>query len=407
MAIEFGCPSCGGTLRVEDDAVGQVVRCGGCMTMLRVPEKASSPPPFPDSTDNPFPGAEPLPSLRKRLPIARPQEEPAQIDDPIEQSPRLPRRRRNRQEPPQPPGRSPLFWVMITLCILGFGSCVFCCGVVFLLPGANWQTHQSNSGGFEVDLPSEPKKAFSLSNLNHDQSQKIEGTRLLVTEEEYAILYKDIEPSDKRRVKDNQLLDQAVKDLERSIGVQKQGEVKSLDVSGFPAREIKFQLGEDGMYIVRVIVADSRMYTLVAGSRMKHPVDENVERFFNSFKITDEKLLAVVNGRVERNHSAVLGKALAETLIHTLSTENELACLKELGTVVTKAPFQTIALEKSEKERATVAELGKALAGIPLQAIAAEQLLIAEQNRVGKIGITIGNAVTSAIKKVLANFDEP
>ena len=55
MAIEFGCPSCGGTLRVEDDAVGQVVRCGGCMTMLRVPDSASPPPSFPGSPSSRFP----------------------------------------------------------------------------------------------------------------------------------------------------------------------------------------------------------------------------------------------------------------------------------------------------------------------------------------------------------------
>ena len=38
MAIEFVCPACRGTLRVEDDAAGQTVRCGECMAVLRVPQ---------------------------------------------------------------------------------------------------------------------------------------------------------------------------------------------------------------------------------------------------------------------------------------------------------------------------------------------------------------------------------
>ena len=60
MAIEFACPSCGGTLRVEDDAVGQVVRCGGCMTMLRVPDVAA------DALSSPI-----RPILRFPMPLRR------------------------------------------------------------------------------------------------------------------------------------------------------------------------------------------------------------------------------------------------------------------------------------------------------------------------------------------------
>ena len=41
MAIEFVCPTCTGTLQVADEAAGRVIRCGGCQTMLRVPEEKS------------------------------------------------------------------------------------------------------------------------------------------------------------------------------------------------------------------------------------------------------------------------------------------------------------------------------------------------------------------------------
>jgi predicted Zn finger-like uncharacterized protein len=47
MAIEFTCPACGATLRVGDEAAGRVVRCGGCMSMLRVPDVPPQPVPGP------------------------------------------------------------------------------------------------------------------------------------------------------------------------------------------------------------------------------------------------------------------------------------------------------------------------------------------------------------------------
>ncbi len=38
MAIEFACPTCGSTLRVDDDAAGRDIRCGKCLVVLRVPD---------------------------------------------------------------------------------------------------------------------------------------------------------------------------------------------------------------------------------------------------------------------------------------------------------------------------------------------------------------------------------
>ena len=55
MAIEFTCPACGATLRVADEATGRVVRCGGCMSMLRVPEVPPPPPAFPPGYPDPHP----------------------------------------------------------------------------------------------------------------------------------------------------------------------------------------------------------------------------------------------------------------------------------------------------------------------------------------------------------------
>ncbi len=111
MAIEFTCPACSGTLRIRDGAVGRLVRCGGCMTTLRVPEVPPA-----------FPGAEPAPALPRPAP-------PAPAATPTSPPPSDPQA----DEAPAPRGRS--FWVLVTLGSLAFGAFA-CCGLAaVVLPG--------------------------------------------------------------------------------------------------------------------------------------------------------------------------------------------------------------------------------------------------------------------------------
>src|SRR5262245_21625280 len=143
MAIEFDCPACGGTLRVGDDTAGQVVRCGGCMTMLRVPDAATPPTPppptFPTAASPYPPEGKPLPP---RPPRREPEEEPHPEDLPDDRPPRSRRRRRVRRPPlPAHKGRSPLFWVGVALGMIGVFM-LGCCGLALLLmPKPEWQTH--------------------------------------------------------------------------------------------------------------------------------------------------------------------------------------------------------------------------------------------------------------------------
>src|SRR5262249_34317124 len=56
--IEFGCPSCGTTLRVKDELAGRTGKCPKCQAKTRVPDSARavdtsktvSPPPIPTAT---------------------------------------------------------------------------------------------------------------------------------------------------------------------------------------------------------------------------------------------------------------------------------------------------------------------------------------------------------------------
>jgi hypothetical protein len=133
---------------------------------------------------------------------------------------------------------------------------------------------------------------------------------------------------------------------------------------------------------------------------MNFPEEENIQQFFNSFKITDEKLVAAANERNER----IRKRLQRQEEEKTNDTELERTRVTAVGIDLANAPFQAIL---AEQKRRSVAALGKALADTQFQTLIAEQTLVAEQSRIRKIGIAIGKAVASAIENELAKVDEP
>jgi len=313
MSIEFGCPVCGGTLRVEGDAVGQVVRCGGCLAMLRVPDDASGSPVFPHSSTSPFPGSpdSPAPDILPQTSYpgrkSGPTEEPSQASDHTEEQTRRMRRKKVRRETAPPPGRGPLFWMVIVGGVIGLGSCVMCAGLMPLLKRVNWQQFDSKNGGFAVELPAKPRKDMTMRGLKPNQSFKIEGTHLWNRGEDYGILYRDIDSSRQRDCDNNVAFKLAVNELVAS-GLQAKGDSTELEKNGFSTREYNFTSSHGGTYSALVLVADTRMYILIVGGQSTQPDGNNVRYFFNSFNVTNEGL---IKGE-ERGRVACLGKLLTE-----------------------------------------------------------------------------------------------
>ncbi len=265
MAIEFSCPACGGTLRVEDNATGGLIRCGGCMTLLRVPDATSPSPPAPESEPRPHP------------------------DDSLPTDEPRPRRRRRRGPPPSK-GRGPVFWILMAFGLIAVGSCACCGGVFLLLPQPNWRTHQSAQGGFKVDLPATPRNNPQLRGVKPELNMKVEGVLLWSRGEEYSVAYADILQRNQRRDQDEKLLDESVKEIESSPECRRVVRNERLTVSGFPARELELVGKDGGTYVLRMVVADSRYYMVIGGGRSVRPGNENVRRFLNSFEVTDPKL---------------------------------------------------------------------------------------------------------------------
>src|SRR5581483_5942703 len=270
MAIEFTCPACGATLRVADDAAGRLVRCGGCLSALRVPELPAAPPD----------------TRRLAPPTATPAEEFPPRAEPSEPDSTHPPRR-----------RGPLFWLVVASGLLAGGMCACCCGFAVLMPSPKWRSHESQAGGFKVELPADPRAGVSAPGLRNTDGEKVVGARLW-NQEVYAVAYDDIPEADKGRPA-GEFLDNRVTELKTIPNIQVRRE-RAITVSGFPGQEIEFVADNGGTYVLRLVIADHRLYRLVAGGKSVRSGDENVRRFLDSFEITDPKLLAAAKERDER-----------------------------------------------------------------------------------------------------------
>lgn len=267
MAIELECPACGTFLRVGDDAAGRAVRCGHCLATLEVP----------------VPEAEP--------------DEPARAE-PV--APPRPRRRPVRRARK----RSVRAWLVGTLLVCGLIFLV-CGGVVYLGGRPNWRTHESQAGGFRVDLPGPPRSDMAVwAGIKGDPNVKVEGTILFLRLEDYGVVYGDIDPAKRAQATDDAIMDDAVTGmLEAAPGgrVVRQGPVT---VSGFPGREVVIDAPGQGVAVGRVVVAETRLFIAVSGGRMGDPGGDRARRFLDSFEVTEPRLLARRRQREDADRQA-------------------------------------------------------------------------------------------------------
>jgi len=210
------------------------------------------------------------------------------------------RERRSRRRPPPPAGKGIFFWLVIIGAIMLVGVVGCCGGLLLLLPDTKWQTHESKDGGFKVELPGKPSPDVAkATGLKLENGTRAEGTVLLRRAEKFLVIYQDIKPTKERIATDEQELDERVKKLRDGMKAERLLRNDSITVNGFSAREIEFQ-AETGWHTARVIVADTRVYIILAGGGMAQPGDPEVRQFLDSFKITDPKLLAEGKRREEQ-----------------------------------------------------------------------------------------------------------
>lgn len=317
MAIEFLCPACGATLRVADDVPGRMVRCGGCLSVLRVPSGPPAPP------------AE-SPDQDPRSPV---------LQQPVSPLP---------PEPDYSPRRRTVFWLVMLFGVLAVGLSACCCGVAILMPAARWREHESQQGGFRVELPGDPRTNVSAPGITTGAETKVVGTRLWGREEVFLVAYEDL-AQPRRRMTDRDQLDQAVRVLQTNPTVRVVNE-RPITVSGFPGREIEYTAGRNATYVLRLVVAEGRLYRVVAGGKSVRSGNDDVRRFLDSFQITDPKLLAAARERLAgagRAVAAAAYRAAAENLAEAVG--RELAILRDAGARVAVAVLATLQHTQQEQ----------------------------------------------------------
>jgi hypothetical protein len=254
MAID--CPSCGAALPVRGRRGDDEVTCDRCGTRVR--------------TD----------------------EEPPQDDD-------RPRRRRRRARPAARPqsGNGRVLVVLTVVGLLFLLACGGVAGLVYWAGQPKWQEFKSAGGGYSIDLPAAPRQDMAKIAGQHGPVQPgvtYEGTILVGRLEEYSIVFADIAPMVRATSTDEQLLDEMVKGMDEGEPPVKVRSSRAITVSGFPGRELDLDIGGQ-QHLARVVVAKTRLYTLVAGGPLASRAGPRARRFIDSFKVTDPRLLNAAN----------------------------------------------------------------------------------------------------------------
>jgi hypothetical protein len=192
------------------------------------------------------------------------------------------------------------FWLVVIGAIMLVGT-IGCCGGLFLiLPGTKWQTHESKDGGFKVELPTPPQPDVAqAAGLKLENGTRAEGTIRLRRAEKFLVVYRDIKSTKERGGADEQELDARVEKIRNAMQAEQIAQTKEITIAGFPGREIAFQ-AKTGWHMARVVVADTRVYIVLAGGGMAQPGDPDLQRFLDSFEITDAKLVAEGKRRAEQ-----------------------------------------------------------------------------------------------------------
>jgi predicted Zn finger-like uncharacterized protein len=280
MAIEFTCPVCKSGLRVGDDTTGKVVRCGNCLTTVRVPAGVGAGGSVAGSPD-----VIEAPPDRPGRPDRRPGVEP------VAPPSGRPRGRPSRYRPPPSKGRGAGFWILVVLGILALLMVVTCAGLIIMFQ-PKWHTHKSTKGGFEVELPGPLRPNMEeMAKVKNPDDFHVEGTFLPFEGEVFVVMYGDINANDRQNKTDEQILDEVVKGMREDDPQLQIVRSTPITVSGFPGRELVVS-HPDGTGVYRIVVAEDRLYVVFAGGHDAAESSAQVRRFLDSFKITDPTLLA-------------------------------------------------------------------------------------------------------------------
>lgn len=222
--------------------------------------------------------------------------------EPPDRPPPIPVRRR--EKPATDPGPTPraerdgtwggIRWAINLGGLLVVVSC--CCAGLALdrlqelfgtLTGPRWREHRSAAGGFRVELPAAPRADIAeLTGAKLLPGDRIEGTVLVRDGERYTVLYSQLPPPGQRAA-DDAFLRSAIANVLDKLPANRQVWERAIQVSGYPGREVAVEVAREFVLVVRVVVTDSRFYSLwVSGRPETDRNNSRFTRFLDSFAVT-------------------------------------------------------------------------------------------------------------------------
>ncbi|HUR54248.1 MAG TPA: LamG-like jellyroll fold domain-containing protein, partial [Gemmataceae bacterium] len=375
MAIEFVCPTCSHTLRVGDEAGGKVVRCGSCMTTLRVPDTAPVPnavaPPPPAPPPPPVPEAEEVFDVATETASAGPRKPSLVVKGTIKsrQTPKPaaeshepatePREKATRKAAPprdrETPGRGAGFWILLVILVVGMLAGAIG-GGLYYLSAPKWRTHESAQGGFKIDLPAAPRDDLAKAPgvPQGGVPMGVEGTTLRLRSEEYMVMYVDIPAHRRQALSDEALMTDSINGMRTAQPGLVITRNDPTQVSGFSAREIECTSPGNGTALGRVVIAESRGYVILAGGKGSDPnANERFRRFVDSFEVTDPRLHAQAQARKDAGKQAELNRIRAQEDVARRQKEQDdrvAAERKRVEDQLRAAEEQRAAEERARKE---------------------------------------------------------
>ncbi len=144
-----------------------------------------------------------------------------------------------------------------------------------------WQLFSSTEGRFQVQMPGIPL----------DETQTIDFLSLYVasleaSRDRFLVAYADYP----REVVDRQDPTPILQGVQQGFVSRIQGEVlaeRSVNLSGYPGREIRYQTASGGEGVARFYLVEERLYQVVISTANEptNRFDRDADRFLNSFRL--------------------------------------------------------------------------------------------------------------------------
>jgi hypothetical protein len=150
-----------------------------------------------------------------------------------------------------------------------------------------WTTYKTQQGRFSVVMPGNTKVISSPVNLGTGDKTTLWGviSGEAETRTFYISAYMDLPAAiDPKSKMAQDSLDQGIEGLIDGQGYEVTSRTR-FALKGYPGQEIRYQLKNGNTGRCRVFLVKARLYFLIVESEQDAPVQQNVDRFMQSFKL--------------------------------------------------------------------------------------------------------------------------